>query len=176
MLEIIKAHVKKYPQMQPQDAVKLIYQSELGVGHLIKSADMFYERLISEFTSLDNIPSESFVEDIGGGYVRVDLNRLDTERLSLDSLSELCLRSAEECVGTLSAFTEKLDLLSESFRELSFEFSERELFDFITAYKNIGMPPISHSDTYRALYKPAYRVVSKNLIDLYLKKTKGNEL
>ena len=33
---ILKIHVKRYPLMQPTDAVKLIYQNEFGGGHLIR--------------------------------------------------------------------------------------------------------------------------------------------
>ena len=33
---ILLAHAKRYPLMQPRDAVKLIYQNEFGGGHLIR--------------------------------------------------------------------------------------------------------------------------------------------
>ena len=33
MKEILLAHLKQYPQMQLQDVVKLLYQSEFGGGH-----------------------------------------------------------------------------------------------------------------------------------------------
>ena len=32
---ILITHAKRYPLMQPRDAVKLIYQNEFGGGHLI---------------------------------------------------------------------------------------------------------------------------------------------
>ena len=36
---ILLAHAKRYPLMQPQDAVKLIYQNEFGGGHLIRDEE-----------------------------------------------------------------------------------------------------------------------------------------
>ena len=36
---ILIAHAKRYPPMQPQDAVKLIYQNEFGGGHLIRDEE-----------------------------------------------------------------------------------------------------------------------------------------
>ena len=37
MLEdVLLQHFDRYPRMQPQDAVKLIYQQEFGPGHLVK--------------------------------------------------------------------------------------------------------------------------------------------
>ena len=37
---ILKIHVKRYPLMQPTDAVKLIYQNEFGGGHLIRDEEI----------------------------------------------------------------------------------------------------------------------------------------
>ena len=36
---ILITHAKRYPLMQPQDAVKLIYQNEFGGGHLIRDEE-----------------------------------------------------------------------------------------------------------------------------------------
>ena len=45
MKEILLAHLKQYPQMQLQDVVKLLYQSEFGGGHMITSHEKSLERL-----------------------------------------------------------------------------------------------------------------------------------
>ena len=37
---ILKIHVKRYPLMQPTDAVRLIYQNEFGGGHLIRDEEI----------------------------------------------------------------------------------------------------------------------------------------
>ena len=37
---ILIAHAKRYPLIQPTDAVKLIYQNEFGGGHLIREVEM----------------------------------------------------------------------------------------------------------------------------------------
>ena len=42
---ILKIHVKRYPLMQPTDAVKLIYQNEFGGGHLIRDEEIFLNYL-----------------------------------------------------------------------------------------------------------------------------------
>ena len=39
IIDILKIHTSVYPEMQPQDAVKLIYQNEFGGGHLIKEKE-----------------------------------------------------------------------------------------------------------------------------------------
>lgn len=36
---VLKEHAKRYPLMQPRDAVKLIYQNEFGGGDLIRDEE-----------------------------------------------------------------------------------------------------------------------------------------
>ena len=36
---ILREHAKHYPQMQPTNAVKLIYQNEFGGGHHVISVE-----------------------------------------------------------------------------------------------------------------------------------------
>ena len=172
MLEVIKSHLKKYPEMQPQDLVKLIYQSELGVGHLINDAELFARRLEAEFAGLKNTPAPDFTEDIGGGYVRVSLAALDTDILPLNVLTELCLKSAADAGGTTDGLKEKLRLLDgiHDFSDFCFEVSE--LREYIGEYERCGYPIVSHSEKYKRLYKPAYRVVMKKHLTLYLEKRK----
>lgn len=45
VLDILDYHAKKYPLMRPADAVKLLYQNEFGIGHLISDTTHFLERL-----------------------------------------------------------------------------------------------------------------------------------
>ena len=52
MIEIIKEHIKNYPQMQIQDVAKLLYQSEFGGGHLIADANRSLERIKAEYEAL----------------------------------------------------------------------------------------------------------------------------
>ena len=52
MKEILLAHLKQYPQMQLQDVVKLLYQSEFGGGHMITSPEKSLDRLKEEYKKL----------------------------------------------------------------------------------------------------------------------------
>ena len=91
LLNILKDHLQRYPQMQPQDVVKLLYQNEFGPGHLISDPLVCLNRLKDEYA-----------------YVEPDNDLPD--------------------------------------------------------YLEQGCPVVSHSETYRQLYKPAYRVVKKEYI------------
>ena len=46
---ILKSHAKRYPLMQPRDAVKLIYQNEFGGGYLIQDEHACLNYLRQEY-------------------------------------------------------------------------------------------------------------------------------
>ncbi|MFR1478422.1 MAG: hypothetical protein ACLSB9_23400 [Hydrogeniiclostridium mannosilyticum] len=48
LLQIVIEHGKKYPVMQPDDAVKLVYQNEFGGGHFIQNPNASLLRLKDE--------------------------------------------------------------------------------------------------------------------------------
>ena len=71
--DILIAHAKRYPLMQPTDAVKLIYQNEFGGGHLIRDEQACLNYLRREYDSIAKKPNALLYEEIGNGIVRVNL-------------------------------------------------------------------------------------------------------
>ncbi len=152
--QILRANGEKYPQMEPQDAVKLVYQNEFGGGHLISDPDASYSRLSEEASKSSGAPSEEF-EPIGNGIVRVNLGG----DYPLDLLNRDFIRSAAAVSGDLSSFEEKLTDLRAVTEEGCFAFSLEALDRYLEAYRNAGYPMVSHSDPYRTAYQPSYRIV-----------------
>lgn len=64
---ILITHAKRYPLMQPTDAVKLIYQNEFGGGHLIRDEQACLNYLRREYASVEKDSSVPLYEDIGSG-------------------------------------------------------------------------------------------------------------
>ena len=67
----LAAHAGRYPAMEPQDAVKLVYQNEFGGGHLIASPAQSLERLRAEHGAAAHDPAVPLAEDIGDGMDRI---------------------------------------------------------------------------------------------------------
>ena len=87
---ILIAHAKRYPLMQPRDAVKLIYQNEFGGGHLIRDEQACLNYLRREYADLEKDPTVPLYEDIGNGIVRVNLAAVkpeDLEQLGQDFIA-----------------------------------------------------------------------------------------
>ena len=161
MTSILLAHARRYPQMEPTDAVKLLYQSEFGGGHLIRDEQACLNRLLEEYRATPQRRDIPLTEDIGGGIVRVNLAALDANGVTPEQLGQIFLRSAAQVRGTMTAFREKLALLQELATAGAMPFSRDALDAYLADYEAAGFPPVSHSETYRKHYQPAYRIAAK---------------
>ena len=154
---ILIAHAKRYPLMQPTDAVKLIYQNEFGGGHLIRDEQACLNYLRREYADLEKDPTVPLYEDIGNGIDRVNLAAVKPE--DLEQLGKDLIRSAAEHTGTMDSFLRKLDVLRKLTVEGIFSFDSQELENFLFKYRSQSYPMVSHSEAYREEYRPAYRKI-----------------
>ena len=159
---ILRTHARIYPKMQPTDAVKLIYQNEFGPGHFVSDPQKSLAYLKAEHGMTPFAPEANTYEAIGNGLVRVHLCAIQMSALS--ELNEAFVATSNAHKGTLSAFLEKLEILKSLTEQGIFAFKNEELLSYLEDYSAEGYPPVSHSETYKELYKPAYRVVHKNFI------------
>ncbi|MEG1548027.1 MAG: hypothetical protein RR527_04740 [Clostridia bacterium] len=141
---IIERHKQRYPAMQPQDLVKLIYQNELGGGHMITDGCAALSQLIEECSDLAPEYGEQF-EDIGNGHMRLHLRPALASGVAMTTLCTMFMASAVRQRGSMKALVRKLNTLPES--------------SYVKSYINDGCNMVSHSKKYSEAYKPAYRVV-----------------
>ena len=156
---ILIAHAKRYPLMQPTDAVKLIYQNEFGGGHLIRDEQACLNYLRREYTSVAQDPTVPLYEDIGHGIIRVNLAAVKPE--DLEQLGRAFIDSAAKHKGTMDRFLNKLEVLRKLANEGLFNFDTNALNAYLSEYEAAGYPAVSHSPEYRQAYKPAYRIIRK---------------
>ena len=162
MKSILLGHARRYPRMEPTDAVKLLYQSEFGGGHLIRDEKACLNRLQEEYKATPQCQDIPLTEDIGNGILRVNLGALDEHGVTPDQLGQAFLRSAAQTRGSMASFREKLSLLQELTAEGAMPFSRDTLDAYLADYEAAGFPPVSHSEAYRNAYYPAYRVVDSS--------------
>ena len=155
---ILITHAKRYPLMQPRDAVKLIYQNEFGGGHLIRDEEACLNYLRREYTSVAKNPTVPLYEDIGNGITRVNLAAVKPE--DLEQLGRAFIDSAAKHKGTMDRFLNKLEVLRKLTAEGVFTFDTNALNAYLSEYEAAGYPAVSHSEQYRQAYKPAYRIIN----------------
>ncbi len=166
---VLLTHARQYPLMEPTDAVKLLYQNEFGGGHLIRNPDSCLAFLRREYDSVSPCANLPLSEDIGNGMLRVNLGSLDYHHLSLSGLGEIFLQSAARQSGSLDSFQDKLRVLEALTDAGQMPFSREILDAYLTTYRQAGFPMVSHSETYRSAYHPAYRVVRQEILSDHLK-------
>ena len=155
---ILRAHFARYPKMTPQDAVKLLYQSAFGPGHLIRDEAYARARLAEELAQTPPCDGD-LLEAIGGGYARLRLSAARAQGLpEAEVFARFSAAAQAPCPGK-AAFEEGLSLLETLTARGEAPFSAGELADYLTGYRAAGCPMVSHSEVYREHYRPAYRVV-----------------
>lgn len=164
MKSTLLSHVRRYPLMEPRDAVKLIYQNEFGGGHLIRDAEGCMAYLSREYASTVQKPDAPLAESIGNGMVRIHLAALDAHHFSVQELCDIFIRSSSRHRGNMDAFQAKLLVLKELTQAGNMPFSPEALDEYLAACEKAGFPAVSHSEAYRSAYHPAYRVVEASLL------------
>ena len=157
--QVLRRHARKYPMMQPTDAVKLIYQNVFGGGHLIRDPTSCRNALQREYEFTPQDLHAPLLESIGNGLVRVMLNAIDSSDYSIQQLADDFIRSSEAHKGNLNSFLIKLEIHRKVTASGVFEFTLEELETYLDKYKSAGYPMVSHSEQYRRFYNPAYRIV-----------------
>lgn len=165
LISILKRHAQQYPAMQVRDAVKLIYQNELGPGHMVKSEADSLRRLEEELAG--SLASGPLFEDIGNGLCRLYLGALKEQEINISTVNHFFLNTANTHRGSKSRLEEKLAALVEACRAGDLPFSVKEVEAFILDCCQQGCQPISHSEEYRRHYTPAYRVVKAAFRDYF---------
>ena len=164
LTSILLTHAHRYPKMEPRDAVKLIYQNEFGGGHLITDEDACLQYLRREYEATEQVPGAPLMESIGNGIVRINLSALDAHGYTPEQLCRVFIRSAATHTGNRESFLAKLTILTALTQEGSMPFSPEALEAYLEDYAKAGYPPVSHSESYRAAYHPAYRVADSSCI------------
>lgn len=167
---VLSAHFENYPDMKPQDAVKLIYQNEFGPGHMITDPKKSLVRLEQEMAQLSPAPDqEPLYESIGNGLCRLNLRPCLKKGIPLEDINRLFLQAAQSTKGDMRSFQKKLMCLEQMADRDETPFYAAELDYYLILYKEKGCPAVSHSDAYRAAYAPAYRVVVQKHLKDYMK-------
>ena len=161
--EVLLSHQQRYPMLQIQDLVKLVFQNEFAGGHMIADPKSSLERLREECQALadyrcDEEPSDVFVS-IGNGLCRLQLAAIVGTGIQLTTINEFFVNTARSRRGDIAGFEQKLQVLRACCQTGQLPHSTADLEAFLSAYRAQGYPPLSHSAVYRDHYRPAYRVV-----------------
>lgn len=96
-LQLVDAHLTRYPLMELRDVYKLLYQGMLGPGHLLAAPGTFAARLWLEYEAVPAAAAESLYESVrpDGRLLRVHLRPFKARRDDPNRLLDACLTAAK---------------------------------------------------------------------------------
>ena len=159
---MITDHCEKYPGLTLQDLFKFLYQSSFGCEHLLGHRNDVVEYLEAEYRG-GGRRTKNEVEPLDGDYSRVHLGVM-RDGLCARTFGTLFFLSAKHEEDAVASLREKLAVTQEMILEETLPFSEIEFTAAARLWKKKGFPPLHHSETFRALYRPSYRLVSNGLV------------
>ena len=153
------------PKMRPRDVFKLCYQAARGAEHLLSDLAAARRYFDDEWKTTAADGAIALVEPISDDFCRVNLGAWKATDLPAAWLFDLFVAtaSAPSWTDRLGAMLDEVDAAMPS---LATGFDGSEWKTALGEYRTAGMPPIHHSEEYRAAYRPAYRVVSRRLARL----------
>ena len=157
--DILLEHYQKYPQMELNDFIKLIYQNSFGPRHMHNPSKEDVLKYLDEEIKVVTNETE-IIEDIGNGYVRVYLSK----ETNMEKISNNFFNSMAEDTYTetnIRIFYRKINVLTKLIKKGSIKLPKKESINYIKEYLSNGINPVRHSKTYNEFYKPHYRVIKK---------------
>ena len=158
--ELITSLLERYPEAEPRDIFKFLFQSAFGCEHLVKS-----EECAKKYIEIEYLEGEKnelpLYEELDGEYVRVNLNCLDMG-LTTATLAKLFTLSAKNEAEGREKLLEKLSAVEEMLDEVKLPFDREAYAKELAQWREAGYPAVRHSDRFRSRYSPSYRVISKS--------------
>ena len=157
--DILLEHYQKYPQMELNDFIKLIYQNSFGPRHMHNPSKEDVLKYLDEEIKVVTNETE-IIEDIGNGYVRVYLSK----ETNMEKISNNFFNSMAEDTYTetnIRIFYRKINVLTKLIKKGSIKLPKKESINLVNEYLSNGINPVRHTKIYNELYKPHYRVIRK---------------
>ena len=152
-MQMVETHKERYPEMDNQDAYKLLFQGMLGPEHVISDAMEFKANLERELANLKPDFDQPLIESIrpDGRLARIHLRAWLATGQDLDILVADCLKAGDQAWNTHEEFSSLW-----SYYLTTVNINPSDFPWQVTEYK---LPAIHHSKKFNLTYSPAYRLV-----------------
>jgi hypothetical protein len=157
----------RYPGMQVQDLYKFLHQAALGSEHAVRDTAMARNWMDREIASLDTAAAfEPLIDPLlpDSQLVRVNLRPYLRKGGDPELLLHAFVRTANEYPGDSAALERFWSIAEVMCAEGGLPFPAAELEAFFAARREQGFPAVHHSEDYGRLYRPAYRVISREFL------------
>jgi hypothetical protein len=153
--------------MQLEDIYKLLHQAAMGPEHAVTDAALARERLTAEAQQLAPGRSDPRVDPISpdGRLARVHLSAYVEGGGKIDDLADAFIETAKNYPASLDKLAKFCGCLVDLAATGAIPFGREAVERFFDDLAQRGYPAIRHSEAYRTLYRPAYRVVAVDYLE-----------
>lgn len=165
----VDRQLRDFPQSRLQDLYKSFYQCNFGAEHLISdtaSVRLYLHNEIAE-AAADPVANPYYEPAGTGEYVRVYLRCVTEGLITEQQLLDAFLRSARPQQGADDWHRLWCGEIVPAARNAGLDFSDEELAVLTEASRR--NQAVRHSDHYRSVYHPRYRIVERSIFDAEIK-------
>jgi len=163
-------HLDGHPLARGDDLYKFLHQAVYGPGHAIPNRQAAATYLDRELEDLGPpLEGEASCEMLGGEpeLVRVNLRPFVAAGGNPELLLDAFVVSANTGRGNAQRMQFVLRLASSWLKCASRPDLSQELEDLAAELADKGYPAVHHSEDYREIYRPAYRVVTADIAEAH---------
>jgi 8-oxo-dGTP pyrophosphatase MutT (NUDIX family) len=166
--DIMRAHHSRYPLAQIEDLYKLAHQAALGSEHAVEDEDAARVWLKRELDKITESASEPLLDEISGdgGIVRVNLRPYMKIEGDPESLFRAFIQTANQFKGSPEALVLNWRVIEYLAQRGEIHLPYEGLRAFMKKMQSSGYPALHHSDRYQLAYKPSYRVIARQALNL----------
>lgn len=164
--QLLAQHFQRYPRMEAADVYKLLHQAAMGPGHAIDDAAHARATLEAEVARLGEGPEDPIADPISpdGKLARIHLRPYLAAGHTVKVLIDAFVQTGRTFPGAPERLEKFCGCLGELATTGSIPISRDEVERYFQAIAERAYPVVHHSDTYRDVYRPAYRVVALDLL------------
>lgn len=163
---VLLEHASRYPKLEPQDCYKLLFQAVLGAEHAVTDEAGAHRWMEQELAALGDSPAEPLIDPISpdGALVRVHLRPFVAHGGDPAKLVRAFAQTAGRKFGTRDDLAAAWAQVVALAREKKLPFSDEAARAFGEKMRAAGWPAVHHSKIFGAEYRPAYRVVAREVL------------
>jgi hypothetical protein len=164
---VLRDNIARYPAMQVQDLYKLLHQAAMGSEHAIQDQQAARSWMERELAEMGTGPDDPLLDPLSpdGQILRLHLRPYLRAGKDPERVLQAFFRTANEWCGsihTLKMYGKVAAQLAQAGIGMIRQDEIRIIFDKMESQ---GFPAIHHSDVYRRIYRPAYRVVARQFME-----------
>ncbi len=161
-MQIIQEHIRAYPLLCPTDVLKLLYQRAFGGEHIALDEKKAAAYLAAEYETVPQTADFPKMEKIGGSVMRVYLDGIP--KTSVGTFARLFVRGARGFCADANRLKSDIVAVCAAAKRGEMPFPAAKWDAAVAQWQAAGMPPVRHSEEYRAAYRPAYRLLPSRFV------------